>query len=246
MLTPTKYWRVPCAFGEVVARPPEVFNLGEQLGSYAAPPGKGHGLMIAAYDPAEQTGYLQWIGVILGGNGITRTVQWEPTSARIDVDTRQGMKFWASGPFGFASTKIADYGLHELWQEHFDLELRGCTPNIIRPTRLVRSSRQSTIAPERVNPIEIIGEPTVGPKAGVVYVLKSAMGCKVGRTNSVPNRMRAFGVKLPFIYTIPLCAWFDDCHAAEKRYHALFADKHINGEWFNLTDQDIQQIRLRA
>lgn len=51
---------------------------------------------------------------------------------------------------------------------------------------------------------------------------------------------------LPFIYTIPLCVWFDDCHAAERRYHEMFEGKKINCEWFDLNDNDIQQIRLKA
>src|SRR5690606_11594917 len=109
-----------------------------------------------------------------------------------------------------------------------------------------RSSRGNNVSAGRLNPIEVVGEPLNGTKAGVVYVLKSAYGYKVGRTSNVPARMRAFGVHLPFIYTIPLCVWFDDCHRAEKRYHDMFSGKRINGEWFDLTEQDIQQIRLRA
>jgi hypothetical protein len=189
---------------------------------------------------------LHWVGLIQGGSGNTRAVGWQPTAARIDVTSVQGAKFWEAGAFGFSSNKIAYYGLHELWQVHFDLELRDSTPNITKIDRIVRNSGRPRIAPERLSPIEVIGERTSGARAGVVYVLKSAMGYKVGRTSNVPARMRAFGIKLPFIYTIPLCVWFDDCDVAEKRYHNLFADKHINGEWFNLTDQDIQQIRLRV
>ncbi|KWT98198.1 hypothetical protein APY03_0869 [Variovorax sp. WDL1] len=95
--------------------------------------------------------------------------------------------------------------------------------------------------------MEVVGEPTTGQaRAGVVYVLKSAYGYKVGRTNNVPNRMRTFGVQLPFFYTIPLCAWFDDCHVAERRYHDMFAAKRINGEWFDLDEADIAHIRARA
>lgn len=109
-----------------------------------------------------------------------------------------------------------------------------------------RLPRLGTISTERLNPIEVIGEPTQGPKAGVVYVLKSAYGYKVRRTSRVPARMRAFGVHLPIVYTIPLCAWFDDCHAAERRYHEMFSGKRINGEWFDLNESDVQLIRLRS
>lgn len=60
------------------------------------------------------------------------------------------------------------------------------------------------------------------------------------------DRMRAFGVKLPFIYTIPRAAWFEDCHEAEFRYHQRFASKRINGERFDLDAEDIELIKLRA
>ncbi|SHH62986.1 GIY-YIG nuclease family protein [Pollutimonas bauzanensis] len=245
MLTPSKYWRVPCELDATEPEPAKEFILPQSLVQQASPPTKGHGVAVAAYDDAEKTGMLRWLGIITGGTGATRIIEWKPTTAQIWVDTPSGRGFWKAGAFGFAKAKIADYGLHELWQEQFDgMELRDHVPAERRPTRLW--STRSRIAPERLNPIEVVGEPTKGPRAGVVYILKSAYGYKVGRIRNVPARMRAFGVQLPIIYSIPLCAWFDDCHQAERRYHHLFANKRINGEWFDLNEADIQQIRLRA
>lgn len=246
MLTPAKYWRVACELDDV-DQPPPTFTLPEELANQASPPTRGHGITVAAYDSAEQTGLLRWLGIITGGTGLHRDVEWRPTSAQIWVDSGKGREFWKTGSFGFASKKIADYGLHELWQQHFDdLELRNSATMVTKPTGLTRARSSSGIPPERLTPIEVIGEATLGPKAGVVYVLKSAYGYKVGRTRNVPARMRAFGVHLPFVYTIPLCAWFDDCHEAERRYHNIFFDKRINGEWFDLSESDIERIRLRA
>jgi hypothetical protein len=246
MLTPAKYWRIACDLDCDIARPPSTFTLPVGLASQTSPPTRGHGITIAAYDEVEQTGLLRWLGIITGGTGLLRSIEWRPTSAQIWVDSGTGRGFWKAGSFSFASKKIADYGLHELWHQHFDgLELRDCATMATKPTGSTRV-RSSSIAPERLNPIEVVGEATMGAKAGVVYVLKSAYGYKVGRTRNVPARMRAFGVHLPIMYTILLCAWFDDCHAAERRYHEMFSDKRINGEWFDLADSDIQLIRLRA
>ncbi|WP_083280330.1 GIY-YIG nuclease family protein [Pseudomonas citronellolis] len=246
MLTPAKYWRVACGLNCETPPPSSNFILPDRLANQASPPSRGHGITIAAYDESEQMGILRWIGIIIGGTGSVRQVNWRPTAAQIWVDSGTGRGIWKSGDFGFAPKKIADYGLHELWQEHFDgLELRDQARMETRPAA-TRRSRPSSIAPERLNPVEVVGQATTGEKAGVVYVLKSAYGYKVGRTRSVPNRMRAFGVQLPFVYTIPLCAWFDDCHSAERRYHEMFAGKRINGEWFDLDENDIQQIRRRA
>ena len=245
MLTPAKYWRVFCELEIDIAQPPSTFTLPESLAKQSTPPTRGHGITVAAYDDAAQTGLFRWLGRITGGTGTTRHVEWQPTLAQIWVDSATGRGFWKAGSFGFAPKKISDYGLHELWMQHFDgLELRDHATMATKPLGMARV-RASSIAPERLNPIEVIGTETMGTKAGVVYVLKSAYGYKVGRTRNVPARMRAFGVQLPIVYTIPLCAWFDDCHAAERRYHEIFASKRINGEWFDLNDDDIQRIRLR-
>lgn len=246
MFTPPKYWRIACDLDLVSAEPPPTFLLPDSLANQSSPPAIGHGLAIAAYDRPENTGILKWVGIITGRAGVMRDVDWRPTSAQIWVDTSKGRSYWEGGAFGFAQKKNADYGLHHLWGEHFDgliLRETGAVENLPKHPKQ-RPSRR--VSPERLNPIEVIGEPTNGEKAGVVYLLKSAYGYKVGRTRNVPARMRAFGVHLPFIYTIPLCSWFADCHAAERRYHAMFAEKRINGEWFDLGEDDIQQIRLRA
>lgn len=248
-LTPSKYWRIACSSDVDLEPPAQQFVLPDSLASKASPPTRGHGLTIAAYDEVATTGLLKWVGVIAASNDVTCVVRWQPTRAEIFVDTTPGRRYWKAGDFGFAQTKIADYGLHELWQAHFDgMELRDQTPGVTRPqgVRGTAGSARGGISSERLNPIEVIGEPTFGPRAGVVYVLKSAYGYKVGRTRNVPARMRAFGVHLPFLYTVLLCSWFDDCHEAERRYHVRYADKRINGEWFDLNEADIEAIRLRA
>lgn len=246
MLTPAKYWRVPCDLEATISEPCSEFTLPPVLANQASPPTRGHGITIAAYDETEQIGLLRWLGTITGGVGPVRTVDWKPTTAQIWIDTDTGRRYWKSGPFGFARNKIGDYGLHELWQQHFEsLELRDHATMATRPKGSAKA-RTSRIAPERLNPIEVIGQPTSGLLAGVVYVLKSAYGYKIGRTRSIPDRMRTFGVQLPFMYSIPFCVWFDDCHAAERRFHDTFASKRINGEWFDLEESDLEQIRSAA
>lgn len=246
MFTPPKYWRIACDLDVVSDEPPSIFLLPDSLANQSSPPAIGHGLTIASYDRSENTGILRWVGIITARVGMMRDVSWRPTSAQIWVDTFKGRSYWEGGAFGFAPKKNADYGLHDLWEEHFDgLQIRkdGAVSTVPKP---LKQRPPVGVYPERLNPIEVIGEPVTGRKAGVVYLLKSAYGYKVGRTRNVPARMRAFGVHLPFIYTIPLCSWFSDCHAAERRYHKMFAEKRINGEWFDLGEDDIQQLRLRA
>lgn len=246
MLTPSKYWRVPCAIDADSSPPSNQFNLPEALAAQSSPPRMGHGITIAAYDEEQQIGLFRWLGVVIGGAGASLTVDWRPSNAQIWIDTGFGRSKWKAGAFGFADSKITGYGLHVLWSDAFEgMALRDHAASKAKPLGNVVSKRDS-ISPERLNPMEVIGEPTIGPKAGVVYVLKSAYGYKVGRTSKVPNRMRSFGVHLPFAYCILMCVWFEDCHVAEARYHERFAEKKINGEWFDLSSNDLDTIRMRV
>lgn len=248
---PKNYWRIACPLDAGSSPPQEAFVLPDNLVAQATPPKRGDGLLLAAYDPATQTGQVRHVGVVTEVHGAEAKVTWRPVAAEIWVDTPAGRGFWQKGSFRFAGRKVPGYGIAELFActfEHMEPPARteathpGSAPKGPRPTRGGR------ISPERLVPMEVVGSPVAAPtsRSGVVYVLKSAYGYKVGHTRDVPSRMRTFGVHLPFIYTIPLCAWFDDCHEAESRYHARFADKRINGEWFDLTDADIEQIRHRA
>ncbi|CAG9183914.1 GIY-YIG nuclease family protein [Cupriavidus respiraculi] len=249
MLAPAQYWRIALDIDDVSV-PSSVYPLPPCLTSQTRPPAPGDGLLLAAYDRDSQMGMIRWIGLIDPGQGELLCVNWRPVEAQIWVDTVLGRRFWSSKPgFRFADSKVTPYGLVELFLGNFEgmerRTRRGKTTS--SPIERAPRSRQQPrrVSVERLVPSEIVGEPTDSTRTGVVYVLQSAYGHKVGRTRNVPARMRAFGVHLPFLYTIPLCAWFDDCVAAESYYHAVFADKRINGEWFDLTDADIERIRSR-
>ncbi len=245
VLTPERYWRVPAAFDED-AVPAEDFELPNEIASQGRPPKVGDGLIIAAYCDETDTGFFRWVGTAISGGGARLQVQWRELDERIWVQYEMGRRKWRQGAFCFAAKKVADYGLHELWTQHFEgLTVREPMQRERAPktTTILKRSRTGAIARERLEPIEVFGAPSSSPRAGVVYLLKSAYGYKVGRTGSVPSRMRAFGVQLPFAYTIPLCIWYEDCHAAERRFHAAYADKRINGEWFDLAEADIDAMR---
>jgi len=61
-------------------------------------------------------------------------------------------------------------------------------------------------------------------------------------SKKLSQRLDVLGTKLPFstelIYFFPC----DDAREAEKLLHEKFADKRINGEWFNLNNDEINTI----
>lgn len=248
-LTPSRYWRI-AATSELWQAPAAV-AIPDNLLEQTAPPRIGDGFVLAGYDAATTTGLVCQLGIMRGPGG-AGTIEWRPINAEIWVDTPSGRGFWKNkAGFCFAPAKVTGYGLHDLFARCFDLEARS-TGTHTRPSRgpseprVPRTGRLGEIAPERLIPVEVIGEPTSAPRGGFVYVLKSAYGYKIGRTRSMPNRMRTFGVQLPFLYTIEMCAWFDDHYEAESSFHRMFADKRINGEWFDVSEDDLAAIRARA
>lgn len=247
-LTPAKYWRVARTLDELQSTPPERFEWPPCLASQKEPPRAGHGVLLADYDREQQTGLIRYLGMVESTSAAVAHVRWAPVDIELWVDTPAGRGYWANQPgFAFAKAKVPGYGLHQMFASQFEgLAVRESLPNGARAANAMPRAQRGTIAPERLHPIEVVGEPSASTRGGYVYVLESAYGYKVGRTRNVPNRMRAFGVKLPIAYTVRLCAWFDDHYEAESAYHRLFGDRLINGEWFSLQEQDIDLIRGRT
>lgn len=81
-------------------------------------------------------------------------------------------------------------------------------------------------------------------RAGYVYLLKSASGYyKIGYTDNPTNRMAVFKTKLPFEVEFEALIQTEDMNELEDELHTLYKDKHVNGEWFALTPEDVEYIK---
>lgn len=77
-----------------------------------------------------------------------------------------------------------------------------------------------------------------------VYFLKEhkTNTYKIGYSSSLGERLHKFDVKLPFDTSIE-CVWSSEFNKElETALHELFKDKNANGEWFELTNEDINNI----
>lgn len=84
-------------------------------------------------------------------------------------------------------------------------------------------------------------------KPGYVYLLKSEVGhYKIGRTVNPENRQKTFGVQLPFRVDYECLVKTENMKGLEDQLHQKFADKRLDGEWFNLTPDDIEYIKRLA
>ncbi len=85
---------------------------------------------------------------------------------------------------------------------------------------------------------------TVKKKPGYVYLIQSPTGAyKIGRTSNPANRIKTFSVKLPFEVEYVCVIPTEDMHGLEAQLHALYAEQRINGEWFNLTPDNVEFIK---
>lgn len=94
---------------------------------------------------------------------------------------------------------------------------------------------------------QVIERATRETPGGFLYVVQDAdvtHFCKIGRTKCPLNRLYDFGVLLPFRVNVIALIPCLDSRVAERRLHLHFEDKRIRGEWFNLTQSDVQYIRV--
>lgn len=80
---------------------------------------------------------------------------------------------------------------------------------------------------------------------GYVYLMKSGRYYKIGRTNALGRREYDLGIQLPEKITTIHTIKTDDPIGIEAYWHKRFEEKHRNGEWFELSNEDIKAFKRR-
>jgi len=74
---------------------------------------------------------------------------------------------------------------------------------------------------------------------GYVYFIESKFGWKIGKTRDLDKRHKTFDVKLPFKFALRYFIKSHDITKLEILFHNYFKNKHLNGEWYLITSDDI-------
>ncbi|HAJ90607.1 MAG TPA: hypothetical protein DCM27_06300 [Rhodospirillaceae bacterium] len=86
-------------------------------------------------------------------------------------------------------------------------------------------------------------------KEGFVYLgmlkIDKTKRYKIGKTNLVERRNSELSLQLPEKLELVHYIKTDDMSGIESYWHRRFADKNTNGEWFNLSMDDIRAFKLR-
>ena len=82
-----------------------------------------------------------------------------------------------------------------------------------------------------------------GHRNRYVYLIQGASLTKVGITDHVKGRIKTFRTASPVPLDLVYYFRSDDALIAERWLHSKYADKRQHGEWFSLSDQDIESIK---
>lgn len=80
-------------------------------------------------------------------------------------------------------------------------------------------------------------------ETGFVYLMRSGRHYKIGRTISIGSRERQLAIAIPVPPTTIHSIETDDPVGVETYWHKRFADKRGEGEWFNLSPDDIRAFK---
>jgi hypothetical protein len=78
---------------------------------------------------------------------------------------------------------------------------------------------------------------------GFVYLMKSGPHYKIGRTNSLARREWELGIKIPVPPRTIHYVETDDPVGVEAYWHERFEAKRGEGEWFNLSAEDVMAFK---
>ena len=83
----------------------------------------------------------------------------------------------------------------------------------------------------------------IDSKNGYIYLIHSKHGTKIGRSKRPINRISQLQTQMPFRFKYAENTLVKDYCKIETLLHKVFANKRLNGEWFNLEEEDINKAR---
>lgn len=82
------------------------------------------------------------------------------------------------------------------------------------------------------------------PSAGYVYCATDQLGhYKIGKTKHPQPRIKSLGTQPPFKVKVLFTHYVFDAYKYETLLHKHFAAKRMNGEWFELSEGDLEEVK---
>lgn len=82
------------------------------------------------------------------------------------------------------------------------------------------------------------------PIPGYVYLAqaKGLQRFKIGRSSNPVERGAKLKRQSPVPVEVIWASYFDDCRKTEVELHDIFSSKRVHGEWFELSNEDVNKI----
>lgn len=110
-------------------------------------------------------------------------------------------------------------------------------------------SAQSTVVPlpdRSIPTIEADDYESAGYVYGVFFELNGERIYKVGLSLNPNLRAADHQTSIPFDLRIGIAYYVPNMRAEERALHAMFAGSRLRGEWFKLTDGDLNAMAMRS
>lgn len=141
---------------------------------------------------------------------------------------------------------VEDEPLATTWEEFCRVHLGMCPTTASRYKRTweVFVAATNLTAEEQCElPARLCKASAATGRAGFVYLFSSKeLGFKIGRTTDIVKRLQALIRELNIRIGVVCSGWFDDCVGAERTLHERFRDKRTSGEWFELSEDDVEAV----
>jgi hypothetical protein len=164
-------------------------------------------------------------------------IKWfVPETLHFHVDEETNTIFAVeAGPTSVILSHAEFYELMENWIAFYE----SYSPEDIQRLNLELFAHQALIRNQRG---EKRDPNTIIP--GFVYVLKGENGYyKIGKARNVDSRYKLLKIQLPFSVELIHTIYSNDYTLAEKQIHQKFVGKQVNGEWFTLTESDVDYLK---
>lgn len=86
---------------------------------------------------------------------------------------------------------------------------------------------------------------TKNDRSGYIYFLSSAGYVKIGKTLNLDDRMRSLEMSTPLEIELLHFVKSENIDKDERIFHNMFVTKRVKGEWFDLDERDIEEIKTK-
>ena len=136
--------------------------------------------------------------------------------------------WWSRDELSAIFQSLADQEVFQMGRGDDGLVYARLHPSVIANREIETTAYRPTV---RIKPIP--------PLKGYVYLLEGGGFHKIGLSTNPKKRFNQIAPKLPFEVKAICVVESEDWRGLEQYWHQRFADKRGNGEWFNLTSEDV-------